>query len=130
MDRITLKVSLRGCPFHIKSKSFDGTTSIQLQSNDWNIPNFSSNQSIDIKLGFKTFKANGILLESSDGSGLYLQNSRLLWIQNHVRDRMEIGNFLDDNVLHVVHLTIDDSHINLKLDGFETFMVANKNGMH
>ena len=50
-----LKVSVRGCDTQMPSKYFDGDTTIP-------VTNLDINETLDIKIGFKTFESNGILL--------------------------------------------------------------------
>ena len=52
---IGLKVSVRGCDTQMPSKYFDGDTTIP-------VTNLDINETLDIKIGFKTFESNGILL--------------------------------------------------------------------
>ena len=52
---ISLKVSARGCDTQLPSKYFDGGTIVP-------VTNLNINETLDIKIGFKTFESNGILL--------------------------------------------------------------------
>ena len=52
---ISLKVSVRGCDTLMPSKYFNGNTTIPAT-------NLDINETLDIKIGFKTFESNGILL--------------------------------------------------------------------
>ena len=56
--------------------------------------------------------------EKDNDATLYLEDSRLNWRSNEIH--LQIGNFLNDNGIHAVHVFQDGNHLSLVLDGFVT----------
>ena len=46
----------------------------------------------------------------------------MVWTSNSTETEVEVGNFLDDHLVHMAHLTQEDGKIFMKLDGYTTIV--------
>ena len=65
---------------------------------------------------------NPLLSLSSEILALFSSSLRLVWTSNSTETEVEAGNFLDDHLVHMAHLTQEDGKIFMKLDGYTTIV--------
>lgn len=123
---VGLRVEVYGCPYDSDMVSFDGNSSLSYRFQEWNTRTLFDS----ISFNFKTWAAEGLLMHSEGEQGdhitVELVQARLLFhvnlgssVVHTVRGdtTVTMGNLLDDQHWHMVHIERYGQHVNLTLDG-------------